>query len=187
MSCSLSRLSFFFLDLDLDLLELLFFFSPLARPRTMQRRSRRRDSGDRLLGGHRKPACASVRERMEKKEKTQSSKKKKNAFLFSLSSVFSLFASTYTLQFDLSLLFCPEVVTVKEEEVLFVVVLSPSKVNINQSTCREEGGGCFLCFFLSGKEEGKKKHVLFYSTYLKRGMSARARGATRRHPVLAIV
>ena len=78
---------------------------------------------------------------MEKKEKTQSSKKKKNAFLFSLSSVFSLFASTYTLQFDLSLLFCPEVVTVKEEEVLFVVVLSPSKVNINQSTCREEGGG----------------------------------------------
>ena len=94
---------------------------------------------------------------MEKKEKTQSSKKKKNAFLFSLSSVFSLFASTYTLQFDLSLLFCPEVVTVKEEEVLFVVVLSPSKVNINQSTCREEGGGVFFVFFSLWKRRRKKK------------------------------
>ena len=99
---------------------------------------------------------------MEKKEKTQSSKKKKNAFLFSLSSVFSLFASTYTLQFDLSLLFCPEVVTVKEEEVLFVVVLSPSKVNINQSTCREEGGGGVFCVFFSLEKKKEKKNMFFF-------------------------
>lgn len=61
-----------------------------------------------------------------------------------------------------------------------VFVSSRSKANISiQLVC---GGGGISSL---EKKKQKKITVVLLFTYLKRGMSARARGPTRRHPVLA--